>query len=101
MARGSAQPIFRTLRHVSNRFCFLIFVSEERAGISLSPVKMPTKCRSGRCRTGARGATFVPDASLNSPERSALEQFEAASWQERFDPAASVDERPSLLIPCL
>jgi hypothetical protein len=32
MARGLARLIFKTLRHVSNPFCFLIFEREERAG---------------------------------------------------------------------
>jgi hypothetical protein len=31
MARGPAQLILKTLRHVSNPFCILIFVREERA----------------------------------------------------------------------
>lgn len=31
MVRGLAQLIFRTLRDVSNPFCFLIFEREERA----------------------------------------------------------------------
>jgi hypothetical protein len=31
MVRGSTQPIFKTFRNVSNPFCALIFVGEERA----------------------------------------------------------------------
>jgi hypothetical protein len=48
IAGGSAQLIFKTFRHVSNPFWFVIFVSEERASeIIESKLQSPFSERSG------------------------------------------------------